>query len=156
MLKVACACFPVSCPLIGPAPALGPDAGEALNPFGRDAKRSGHPDQNLFEIADVLVHVAPVRAEIEDGIADELTGTVVGDVSATTGLEDLHARFLQVGRTGEHVGPIVAGLHTEGDDRGMLKEQELIRNASRSPLLDEAFLEIQRLGIRHDAKPAHV
>ena len=44
-------------------------------------------DQRFLDVAHVLVHVAPVGLQVEDGIADQLTGTVIGDVAAAAGFE---------------------------------------------------------------------
>ena len=84
-----------------------------------------------------------VAAEVEDGIADELAGAVVGDVAATINLVDLNAFFYEKLIGCEDVG--AGGVATEGEDGRVLEEEQgvtdLLRFASRDYLgLDaEAF-----------------
>ena len=54
-------------------------------------KRRGRPDQHLLEIAHVAVDVAAVGLQIDDRIADELTGPVIRHVAAAAGFDDLDA-----------------------------------------------------------------
>ena len=67
-------------------------------PSGRRAARPAMPkrgdgaDQHLFEVAHVAVHVAAIRLQIDDRIADELPGAVVGDVAAAARLERARRR----------------------------------------------------------------
>src|SRR4029079_11482197 len=68
-----------------------PDAGESLDPAGRHAVVGGSPNQHLLEVAHVAVHVAPLRLQVEDRIADDFPGTVVGDVAAASRFVDLDA-----------------------------------------------------------------
>ena len=48
-------------------------------------------DHHLLEIAHVAVHVAAIGPQIDDRIAHQLAGAVVGDVAAASRLEDLDA-----------------------------------------------------------------
>ena len=75
--------------------------------LGRDAEVGRRPDQHLFEVAHVAVHVAAIRPQIDDRIADELAGTVVGDVAAAARLEQLDAARRERLRRGEDVRAIV-------------------------------------------------
>src|SRR5262249_33607040 len=65
--------------------ASDPDAGQPPDPAGPDAKIRGRADEHLLEIANVTVDVAAVGLQIDDRIADDLAGTVVGDIAAPTG-----------------------------------------------------------------------
>ena len=64
-----------------------PDTRQPRHAPGFDAVVGRHPDQHFLEIAHVAVDVAAVGLQIDDGIADELAGAVVGDVAAAPGLE---------------------------------------------------------------------
>ena len=48
----------------------------------RHAEIRADANHQLLEIPHVGVHIAPIRLEIDYGIADELTGAVIGDVAA--------------------------------------------------------------------------
>ena len=54
-------------------------------------KSATDADQHLLEIAHVAVHVAAVLRQLEDRVADELPGAVIGDVAAAAGLEETDA-----------------------------------------------------------------
>src|SRR5262245_40224258 len=59
----------------------------------RDAPRRAsvvatRPNHHFLEVAHVLVDITSIWPEVEDGITDELTRTVIRDVSSTTGLVD--------------------------------------------------------------------
>ena len=84
------------------------------------------PDQHLLEVAHVPMHVAAIGLQIDDGIADELAGTVIRDVAAAAGLEQPDAGRRERLRRREDVRPIVAGLDAERDDGGMFEQQQLI------------------------------
>ena len=96
-------------------PALDPDAdgadllradpgpGQPRDPAGLEAVLAGHPDHHLFEIAHVLVHVAAVRLQADDRVADDLARAVVGHIAAAAGLVNLDAQFGQPLRRGQHV-----------------------------------------------------
>ena len=66
-----------------------PDAGQPFHPTSLDAVIGGGTDEDGFEVAHVAVDVAAARVQVDDGITDELPGTVIGDVAAPAGLMDL-------------------------------------------------------------------
>src|SRR5262249_14976891 len=72
---------------------LRPDAGQAGNVPGDHAEVAAGADQRLFQLAHELDGANPgiEAAKVEDGIADELSGAVEGDVAAAVGLMQLHA-----------------------------------------------------------------
>ena len=104
-------------------------------------------NHHLFEIAHVPVHVAPIRPQIEDRVADDLTRTVIRHVAAAAGLVNRDAEIgeLLVGRN--DVGARDLAAHAEGDDGRMLQEQEQVGNAVGSTLLDERSLQRERLDV---------
>ena len=68
-----------------------PDAGQPWHAPGVDAVVGRDANQHLLEIAHVAMHVAAIGLQVEDRIADDLAGAVVGDVAAAPGLVDLDA-----------------------------------------------------------------
>src|SRR5689334_7605740 len=70
-------------------------------------------NQGLFQIADVAMNIAAIRAQIHDGVADELTRTMVGDVAASAGFKDLDAFLLERLRRGDDMRAVVPCLHPE-------------------------------------------
>src|SRR5258708_7749052 len=81
----------------------GPNAGELGNASGFDAVIGEGIDDGLLEGADVGAHVALPIAEVEDGVADELPGTVIGDVAAAVGGEEFDAGAVEDFGGGEEV-----------------------------------------------------
>jgi hypothetical protein len=65
-----------------------PHAGEAVLAAGRNTETCERTDQHLLQVTHVAVQVAAVGLQVEDGVADELAGAVVGDVAAAAGLEE--------------------------------------------------------------------
>src|SRR5260370_5985362 len=81
-------------------------------------------------------------AEIEDGITDELSWSVEGYVAAAVAFENLDApRGKLLGR-GAQVGG--AGVASQGDDRGMLEQQQCIGDAVLFAQFDERVLQLER------------
>src|SRR4030095_5548674 len=70
--------------LLGPDPRPG-QPGDTPRRYSIVATR---PNHHFLEVAHVLVDITSVWLEVEDGIADELTRTVIRDVSSTTRLVD--------------------------------------------------------------------
>src|SRR6185436_16962480 len=51
-----------------------PDPGQPVDALCENAVVGRCSNQDVFEVADVPVHIATVRLEIDDGIADDLSG----------------------------------------------------------------------------------
>ena len=66
-----------------------PDARQPLDRGRLEIERGEGLDDRLLEIPDVPLHVLAVAVEIEDRIADELSGSVVGRLSAAVRLDEL-------------------------------------------------------------------
>jgi hypothetical protein len=71
----------------------GPDAGASGDALRGDTEVGAGADEGFFEEADVLdgSEARVEAAQIEDGVADELSGSVVGDVASAIDLVDLDA-----------------------------------------------------------------
>ena len=100
------------------------------------------------------MHVEPIRPQVEDGISDELTGTVKRHVAAAARFEELDAFALERLRRGQDVRPIVARPDPERDDGRMLEEKELIGNPVGLALFDQLLLKLERLAVLDHAEAA--
>ena len=129
-----------------------PDAGQSRDASARRCRNRRRPDQHLFEVAHVPVHVAAIGLEIDDRVADDLAGPVIGDVAAAPGLEHLDAARGQVVVGRENVRPAAVAAHAEREDGRMLDQQQQIADRAGAPLLDERALQRERVGVRHQAE----
>ena len=68
-----------------------PDAGFSVSPCTSDAKACKGRNQGFFQFPEVIPQVCAVSGEVHDGVADDLARAVVGDVSATVGVDELDA-----------------------------------------------------------------
>ena len=91
----------------------GPDAGELADALREHAEVAAGADEDLFEQADEVdraevraLLAGEVAAQIEDGVADELAGAVVGDVAAAVDLVELDAALAEELVGGEDVGAV--------------------------------------------------
>src|SRR6185503_721918 len=71
---------------------LEPDPRKPLDARRLDAEWLQRADERLLEIAAVALHVLPVAREVENRVADELAGRVVGGLSTAVRLNDLDVR----------------------------------------------------------------
>jgi hypothetical protein len=111
------------------AAGVGPDAGELADALGGDAEVFAGEDEGFFHEADKVyraevwaLFAGEVAPEVEDGVADELAGAVVGDVAAAVDLVDGDAFAGEKVVGGEDVG--AGGVAAEGEDRGVFEEDE--------------------------------
>ncbi len=101
------------------------------------------------------MHVAAIGIEIENRVADQLTGPVVGHIAAASGLEHLDAARRQLLRRGDDVGSAVL-LDADGHDMRMLKQQEGVGNSAGLAILDQRALQLEPLRIRNEPEPTHL
>ena len=99
-----------------------PDAAVAVVAVRGYAEVGRRPDDRLLDAGDVVEHAEAAAGEVEDRIAHELAGAVVGDVPAAVGLGEPDAgggapRFVP-----QHVFGV--GGASEGVDGGVLEEKE--------------------------------
>ena len=133
-----------------------PDTGGTFFAADGDCVGGAGVDDGLFEESHVGVEAEVEKIEIEDGVADDLAGTVVGDVAAAVGFGDFDTGAGEhVGR-GEQVGAGF-GAAADGDDGGMLNEE----NGSKKWLggfsrgedsIDFGDLAFVGLGVGHGAE----
>ena len=101
-----------------------PHAGQAVNPVRIDAVVGRRANQHVFEIAHVAVHVAAIGFEIEDRVADDLTGAMIRDVTAAAGLVHVDAPSgEQIGR-GENMRSAAIASDAERQDVRVLDEDQ--------------------------------
>ena len=102
--------------------------------------------ERLLEVAAVLLHVLPVAGQVEDRVADELSGRVVGRLAAAVGLDELDLRA--VGQ----VQLALVGAPAERDDGRMLQEQHRVGQLAGGDARRERALELPGLEVRRHAE----
>src|SRR5579862_5164388 len=138
-------------------PVLDPNAGE-IRPVlgtgpGRNALLAQGGDQRLLERAHVGDHVV----NPDDRVADELPGTVVGDLATAIGLDDvdplqavplLAHRELARGRAppARVHGPVLEEQHHVGNVILLARPPDTLLKGERMPVLDGAELAHPELG----------
>ena len=138
-----------------PARCLHPRARQSADAAGRHAEIRADANHQLLEIAHVRVHVAPIRLEVDDRIADELPGAVIGHVAAATRLVHLDAPGREHLRRRDDVRAGAVRFHAERDDVRVLEQKKDVGDPARLAILHECALQRERLGVGHDAEPAH-
>lgn len=101
----------------------GPDTGGARFAVGVDSEGSAGLDGGFFEKSDVVVESQAEEVEVEDGVDDELSRAVVGDVAAAIGVEKFDAQSLQEFRWRAQVAA-GGGPARDGDDGWVMFDQE--------------------------------
>jgi hypothetical protein len=132
---------------------LDPDAGFAGDAVGGDAEVSGGADHGLFESADIPVNVAADGIEIEDGVANDLAGAVIGDVATAVGFAELDIFLAEDIFGGEKI--LLAGVAAEGENVGMLAEEEDVVDGAGFAGGDHALLEGVGVGPGEEANVAN-
>ena len=95
------------------------------------------------------MHVAAIGIEIDDRIANQLARPVIGHVAAAAGFEHVDAERRQsIGRC-EDVGAAVL-LDADGQDVGMLQEQQRVGNAIGLALLDQPALQLEPVRVGNE------
>jgi hypothetical protein len=131
-----------------------PHAGQAPHAARVDPEIGRCPDQNIFKIPDVSVHVAPVRLQVQDGVTNDLAGPMVRNISATPGLVDLDtARSKDLG-AGEDVRSSPVAAHAQGEDVWMLHEEQQVVNVAIPALIYQGALKREGVPVRHQTETA--
>ena len=131
---------------------MNPDAGFAWDAIRGDAEIAGGADHGLFERADVPVDVAADGIEIEDGVADDLAGAVVGDIAAAVGFAELDIFLTEDILGGYKI--FLAGVAAEGEDMRMFAEEEDVVDGVGFAGNDNALLEGVGVGPGEEANVA--
>src|SRR5260370_13496896 len=120
----------------------GPDTGELTDALGHHAEVAAGSDQSFFEEANV-VHGAEVWAffsgkiatQIEDGIPDELTWAVVGNVSTAIDLVQFHPALCEQFVADQDVGAM--RIATERKHRRMFQQEQRVVDKVLLPCSDD-------------------
>src|SRR3989449_10712218 len=96
------------------------------------------PEEDLLDVRHESLHIQAVR-ELEDRIADELTGAMVRRLAAPLDLHNLKARV-------EDILPLPAAA--ERRDRIVLDADQAIPDLVVRPSIHEGFLEVPHLPVR--------
>ncbi len=111
-----------------------PDASEAADASGRHAQLAAEPDKRLFHQANEVDRAKAVAAgiaqaaQIEDGVADELAGAVIGHVAAAVDLVERDAARGQQLIGGKNVG--AAGVAAQREHGRVLQQQQHVADAA--------------------------
>jgi hypothetical protein len=129
-----------------------PYSGTLADALSHDAEVAAGTDQHLFEHADkvdgaeVWAFLAgQVTAQIDDGVANELAGAMIGDVAATVDLVELNAALLQELIRCEDVG--ATGIPAECKYRRVLKQKKGIADEVLLTCCDDLLLDREGFGI---------
>src|SRR5258705_4324332 len=99
------------------------------------------------------MHVASIGTQIDDGIADDLSGAVVGDVTTPSCLVDLDAQACELRIARGDVRP-AAAPHAKRNDRRGLQEKQKIPDAAGAALFGKWLLHVERVSAtKHSEEP---
>ena len=128
-----------------------PDAGAARDPPGGHAVLACDADQHFLKPAHIVDHAQAsavgelVPAEVEDGIADQLPGAVIGDVAAA--LDRVHVDAARgqfsIGGRDEAAPAADEAAAAQGEHRRMLEQQQHIADLAGAAQLDELLLQLE-------------
>ena len=143
--------------LLNTASGERPDACAFAYALGHHAEVAAGADEDLFEHSDEVdgakvraFFAREVPAQIDDGIADELAGAVISNVSAAVDLVKFDAALLQEFVRGEDVG--AAGVAAQGKDWGMFEQQERIADEVLLTCGDDLLLDSEAFGVGNTAE----
>ena len=129
-----------------------PDAGELADAAGGKAELAAEADEGFFHEADEVDRPEAAAgggvaqaAEIEDRVADQLAGAVVGHVAAAVDLVEGNAAALEQLVRRQNVGTV--GVAAQGEHGRMLQQQEHVGDAILLAEIDELGLQAQGLGV---------
>ena len=99
-----------------------PDSAVDVESFAVQVEFLESLDDGLFEVAHPAVEVLAMFGDVEDGVGDELSGAVIGYVTAAVGGEDLDSFGLVPIGWVQQVFGLEAGA--EGEDGVVFKQEE--------------------------------
>jgi len=114
-----------------------PNASEAADSTGGHAELSAKTNEGLFHQAHKIDGAEPGAvgvfdaAQVEDGVSDQLTGTVIGDIATTVDLVKGYAAAGQKLIRSQNVASI--SIASKGEDRRVLEEKQDVVNAALEP-----------------------
>src|SRR5438552_150491 len=96
-----------------------PGSRESLYPASDNSVIAADPNHHFLDIPHVTMDVLPIGPQVDDRITHDLSGAVIGDVAAPTGLVNLDPELGQPGRRSNDVRAGVVSLDAERDHRGV-------------------------------------
>ena len=136
-------------PNTGDLAVFNPHSGEAFAAAGYDAEVGEGVHEGFLQDAQVGVQVLPVVLQVENGIADQLSGTVVGGLTTTVDLEYRMRKVRGVSQTA------LIARSPDGIDRCVLQQENCFGNRPRTELSDMFLLKLEGSLIRGvGAEPA--
>src|SRR5262249_35271389 len=131
-----------------------PGARQSFNAMRGNAVIGADANHDLFEIANVPMHIASVGTQIEDRISDDLAGAVICHVAAATGFMHLDALHRKLPLGGRDMRTTVTP-DAESNHRRMLKQEQQIGHAAGTTLFNDVLLQFERLavGTKPEAAP---
>ena len=121
----------------------------ACDARGCDFEIGCRANHGFFELLHVPADVATVFGEIEDGVADDLSGAVVGDVAAAVGFVEGDVHLGQQAVAGAEM--FFFSVAAQGDDVGVLAEEQDVGDGASFAGFDELILERAGWGVGQEA-----
>jgi hypothetical protein len=118
-----------------------PDLRLLVPGLGSEPEYRQRAHQDLLQIMHVSPDVSPIGIEIDYGIAHQLTGSVVGNLTAAVGLGDRDSVGCQPFGAGQNLAAV--GASTEGISVGMLQKDQPLTGTTLSQQLAGVFLELE-------------
>ena len=110
---------------------------------------AGHEsDQHLFQKAEVFMEIAPEEIKVEDGISYQLTGAVVGGLTAAIGAVD------RVGEKGFLTEAGIVPVAPHRIDGFMLEKEQVVFEIARDLSVEDGFLQVEALVVGDPAEPS--
>jgi len=127
-----------------------PNSGVTLIPIRFDRKISQGSYHDLFEIPNIEVKVSPLVSQVENGVAYELTRTMIGNIASSINEEKGESGLSHLLVGDENV--IQAARPADGDGRRMFQEEQEIRDFPLDSLMMKPSLQLPSLPIFHYPK----
>src|SRR4051812_9145462 len=131
---------------------LRPNTGKTRNALSDYAQIAAGANERFFQLAD-KIHGADARlkgTEIENRIANKLSGAVEGYVTTTIGLMQFNSIGSQELARCDDV--LRSGIAPHRDHRRVFQQKQRMANASFFYQLDKGLLQLQRNGVIHAAE----
>ena|ERR1700723_2198329 len=130
------------CELFSACRRVEPDAVQSFDAMSFDFEFPRGANHCFFELMDVPADIPAMLGEIEDRIADDLPGAVIGDIAAAIGGMKLDIHLPKHAIRGAQVFELAVAA--KRDDVRMLAEEQNIGNRTGLAGLDRATLQFAR------------
>ena len=127
-----------------------PDSRAFRNAAGLDTEIRQRIDERLFDRAHVRAHIALPVAQVQDGIADDLSRSVIGDVAAAVGGMEGDAGAGQDFFASQEVFHVTVAA--ERDGVGVLQQDELVGDGVGLALRHQPLLPFKGGAVLHRAR----